>query len=109
SLTCDAQPFLDRIAVDPAVLEIELVRPVGDLVHGVTRDEPEPDALAPPTELLACPGVGKCCVGCLDGTGVGERLSLSLLPEDFEDHAARTSSRTHFSCSRKRARNARRS
>src|SRR5207244_12490719 len=40
SFTCLLQPHLERIAVDPAVLEVELVGDVVYVVHVVARDEP---------------------------------------------------------------------
>src|SRR6185437_8521434 len=113
ALTCLLQPSLDRVAVDAAVLEVELVGPVGDLVDRRARYEPEALALAAAAELLARPGIGEGRIGRLDRPRVRERLSLPLLAEDLVDHAAsrwfRTVSRTHFSWSRKRRRNASRS
>src|SRR3954449_12385724 len=53
SLTRLLQPHLDRVAVDAAVLEVELVGPVVDDVHRVARDEPERDRLAAAAVLLA--------------------------------------------------------
>src|SRR3954452_4046464 len=79
------QPRLDRVAVDAAVLEVELVRPVGDRVHRFARHEPEGLALAAPAVLLACPRLGEDGVGRLDRSGVSERLALLLLAEDLED------------------------
>src|SRR3954467_8320841 len=110
SFTSDPQPFLDRVAVDAAVLEVELVRPLRHLVHRVARHEPQRLALSAAAVLLARPRVRERGVGSDDRPCVRERLPFFLLAEDLEDHqAASTVSRTHFSCSRKRARNARRS
>src|SRR6185437_7960737 len=63
SLTCLLQSGLDRVAVDAAVLEAELVGPVLDVADRVPRDEPERDRLAAPAVLLSCPRLGKICVG----------------------------------------------
>src|SRR5207302_1974114 len=109
SLTSDPQPFLDRVAVDAAVFEVEFVRPVGDRVDRLARHEPQRLRLAAPAVLLARPGVREGSVGRIDRPGVRKRLALLLLPEHLEDHAASTVSRTHFPCSRKRRRNASRS
>src|SRR3954447_25665092 len=100
AFTCLLQPRLDRVAVDAAVLQVELVRPLRHLVDRLARDEPQRLALAAPAVLLARPGVGECGVGRDDGAGVREGLALLLLPEDLEDghrYAASTASRTHFS------------
>src|SRR4051794_16556756 len=109
SLACNTQPLLDRVAVDAPVLEVELVGPVRHRMDRRARNEPQALALAPPPELLARPRVGERRVGRVDRAGVRVRLALPLLAKDFEDHAARTVSRTHFSCWRKRARKASRS
>src|SRR4051812_27110729 len=109
AFTRDPQPFLDRVAVDAAVLEVELVRPLGHLMHGVAWHQPQRDRLAAATVLLARPRVGERRIRGVDRAGMGERLTFPLLTKDLEDHATRTASRTHFSCSRKRARNASRS
>src|SRR5579864_675153 len=110
SFTCLLQPRLDRVAVDAPVLEVEFVRPFVDDVHRVARDEPERDRLAAAAVLLARPRLRELRVGRLHRAAVLERLPLAILPEDLPDHqAARTTSRTHCSCSRKRARNASRS
>src|SRR5436309_1557373 len=100
------QAGLDRVAVDAAILEIELVGPVADDVHRVARHEPERDRLAAPAVLLARPRLRELRVRRLDRAAVLERLPLAVLAEHFPDHAARNASRTHCSCSRKRARNA---
>src|SRR5204863_10203161 len=52
SFTRLLQPRLDRVAVDAAVLEVELVGPVLDHVQRVARHEPERDRLAAPAVLL---------------------------------------------------------
>src|SRR5262249_3077981 len=116
SFTCLLQACLDRVAVDAAVLEVELVGPVLDVADRVARDEPARDRLAAAARLLASPGPGEVRVGSDDRTGVLERGTALLLAEDFPNwmprrvaHAARTMSRTHCSWSRKRRRNASRS
>src|SRR5690348_6185670 len=110
SFTRLLQSRLDRVAVDPAVLEVELVRPVVDLVHRVARHEPERDRLTAAAVLLARPCLGEVDIRRDDGARMLERLALAILAKDFVDHqAASTASRTHCSCSRKRARNASRS
>src|SRR5690242_15492854 len=95
------QASLDRVAVDAPVLEVELVRPVVDDVHPVARHEPERRRLAAPAVLLARPRLREVDVGRHDRARVLERLPLPVLPEDLVDHAARTASRTHCSCSMK--------
>src|SRR5262249_8778542 len=112
SFTCLLQACLDRVAVDAAVLEVELVRPVLDVADRVARDEPERDRLAAPAVLLACPGLREVRIGRDDRAGVLERGAAALLAEDLPDrilHAARTASRPHRSCPRKPRRNASRS
>src|SRR5215831_16344312 len=106
------QTCLDRVAVDAAVLEVELVGPVLDVADLVARHEPEGDRLAAAAVLLTRPRLREVGVGSDDRAGVLERLALPLAPEDLEDriaHAAKTTSRTHCSCSRKRFRSASRS
>src|SRR5581483_12512687 len=96
SFTSLLQAGLDRVAVDAAVLEVELVRPVLDVADRVARDEPERDRLAAPAVLLACPRLGEVRVRSDDRAGVLERLTLPLAPEDLPlVHAASTASRTH--------------
>src|SRR5207248_10141828 len=109
SFTSLLQTGLDRIAVDAAVLEAELVGPVFDVADRVSRDEPQRDRLGSAAVLLASPHLGEVRIGRDDRSGVLERLAASFLAEDLVDHAARTASRTHCSCSRKRRRKARRS
>src|SRR5690348_2771227 len=53
SLTCLLQFLLERIAVDPVVVPLELVDELVDLVHCRARYDPERHRLAPPAELLA--------------------------------------------------------
>src|SRR5215475_14102052 len=103
SFTCLLQACLDGVAVDAAVLEVELVGPVLDVADRVARDEPQRDRLAAPAVLLARPRLGEVRVGCDHRAGVLERLAAPLLPEDLPDrlaHAAKAS-RTHCSWSRK--------
>src|SRR5438132_6738215 len=109
SFTCLLQAALDRVAVDAAVLEIELVGPIADDVHGVARYEPQRDRLAAAAVLLTRPRLRELRVGRLDRAGVLKGLALAVLAKDLPDHAARTASRTHRSCSMKRARNPSRS
>src|SRR5437588_10015990 len=112
SFTRLLQSRLDRVAVDTAVLEVELVGPVLDIADRVARDEPQRDRLAAAAVLLARPRLREIRVRSDDRAGVLERLALALAPEDFEDriaHAASTTSLTHCSCSRKCLRNASRS
>src|SRR6476646_9434212 len=93
SLTCLLQPCLDRVAVDAAVLEVELVRPVGDRVHRLARHEPERLALAAPAVLLARPRFAERGVGRLDRAGMRERLPLLLLAEHLVDRHLRSEQR----------------
>src|SRR5437588_10720853 len=109
SFTGLLQAGLDRVAVDAAVLEIELVRPVLDAVDRVARHEPQRNRLAAAPVLLARPRLRELHVGRDDRAGVLERLTVALSAKDLVDHAARTESRTHCSWSRNRRRNARRS
>src|SRR5439155_4224813 len=109
SFTRLLQPCLDRIAVDAAVLEVELVGPVLDVADRVARDEPERDRLAAPAVLLARPRLREVGVRRLDGAGVLERLAFPLPAKNLVDHAASTTSRTHCSRSRKPRRKASRS
>src|SRR5947208_1937971 len=110
SFTCLLETCLDRVPVDAAVLEVELVRPVADVADRRARDEPERDRLAAAAVLLARPRLREVGVGSDDRAGVLKRLALPLAPEDFPlVHAAKTTSRTHCSCSRKRRRNSSRS
>src|SRR4029079_2641828 len=89
SFTCLPQPGLDRVAVDAAVLEVELVRPVGDGVDRVAGREPERNRLAAPAVLLARPRLGELRVRCVDRAAVLERLPLAILAEDLPDHPAK--------------------
>src|SRR5215470_4616516 len=70
SFTSLLQACFDRVAVNPPVLEVELVRPVLDVADRVARDEPERDRLAAPAVLLARPGLRKVGVWCDDRAGV---------------------------------------
>src|SRR5690242_12235319 len=85
SFTRLLQTCLDRVAVDAAVLEVELVGPVLDVADRVAGDEPQRDRLAAPAVLLARPRLGEVRVGRLDRPGVLERLAPPLLPEHFVD------------------------
>src|SRR5205807_6037582 len=101
SFTGLLQAGLDRVAVDAAVLQVELVGPLLDVADRVAGNEPERDRLAAPAVLLARPGLREVRVGRLDRAGVLERLALALPAKDLVDHAASTASRTHRSRSRK--------
>src|SRR6185437_952302 len=112
SFTSLLQTRLNRVAVDAAVLEVELVGPVLDVADRVAGHEPQRDRLAAPAVLLSRPRLGEVRVGCDDRARVLERLAAPFLAEDLPHrlaHAARTASLTHCSCSRKRRRNASRS
>src|SRR5579884_4350147 len=84
------QPRLDRVAVDAAVLEVELVRPVVDDVQRLARHEPQRDRLAAPAVLLARPRLRELRIRGDDRAGVLERDAAAVLAEDLPDHAART-------------------
>src|SRR6201993_1435108 len=84
SFTSLLQPCLDRVAVDAAVLEVELVSPVLDVADRVARDEPECDRLAAPAVLLARPGLREVRVRRDDRARVLERCAALLLAEDLE-------------------------
>src|SRR4029077_5008422 len=96
SFTCLLQARLDRVAVDAAVLEVELVGPVLDVADRIAWDEPQSDRLAAPAVLLARPRLREVCVGRDDRPGMLERRAALLLAEDLPDrvrvHAARTAS-----------------
>src|SRR3954452_13135986 len=83
--------LLERIAVDPVVVLLQLVGEVVDLVHGLTGDDPEGRRLAAATVLLARVRLRERLVRRLDRAGMSERLPLPLLPEDLVDHAASAS------------------
>src|ERR1035437_5239572 len=109
SFTRLLQPGLDRVAVDAAVLQLELVRPIVDDTNLLARREPRRNGLAAAAVLIARPRLCELRVRRVHRTCVLEGLPLPLLPEDLPDHATSTMSRTHCSCSRKRRRSARRS
>src|SRR5262245_44500289 len=88
SFTSLLQACLDGVAVDAAVLEVELVGPVLDVADGVARDEPERDRLAAATVLLSRPGLGEVRVGSDDRAGVLERGAALLLAEDLPNGLA---------------------
>src|SRR5581483_1329537 len=79
SFTRLLQACLDRVAVDPAVFEVELVGPVLDVADRVAGDEPECDGLAPPAVLLARPRLREVRVGGDHPAGVLERRAALLL------------------------------
>src|SRR5438309_4348289 len=109
SFTRLLQAGLDRVPVDTAVLEVELVRPLRHRMNRLARREPERDRLAAPAVLLARPRLCELRVGRLHRARVLERLALAILAEDLPDHATSKASRTHCSCSTNRRRKARRS
>src|SRR5437764_13846429 len=63
ALTCLLQSCLDRVAIDAAVLEVELVGPVLDVADLVARHEPERNGLATPAVLLARPRLSQVRLG----------------------------------------------
>src|SRR5512132_3243944 len=77
------QLLLERIAVDPVVVPVQLVDEVVDAHQRLPGDYPERDRLAAPAVLLTCVRLGEALVGCLDGAGVLERLALAFLSEDL--------------------------
>src|SRR5512145_1083218 len=80
------QARLDRVAVHAAVLHLELVGELGDLVHRVPGNEPERHRLLPPAVLLARVDLRERLGGRGHGAGVLKGLTLPFLPEDLEDH-----------------------
>src|SRR5437764_10795571 len=104
SFTSLLQAGFDRVAVDAAVFEVELVGPLVDDVHGVARHQPERDRFAATAVLLAGPRLRELGIGCDDRACVLERRARAILSEHFPDHAASSASRTHCSCSRNRRR-----
>src|SRR6476619_1850775 len=92
SFTCLLQPLLDRVAVDPAVLEIELVDEVLDLVDRLPRHEPERRRLATAAVLLARVDLCEASVGRDDRASVLHRRAGPLAPEHLEDHRAHAAS-----------------
>src|SRR5205807_204816 len=88
SFTRLLQTGFDRVTVDAAVLEVELIGPVLDVADRIARDEPEGDRLAATAVLLARPRLCEVGVRRLDGPGMLERLAAPLLAKDFVDHAA---------------------
>ena len=83
ALSSLVQARLDRVAVDAAVLHLELIGELGDLAHGLARDEPEGDRLLSPRVLLARVDLRELLVRCVDRARVLEGLSLPLLPKDL--------------------------
>src|SRR3954452_2384179 len=67
SFTCLLQASLDRVPVDAAVLEVELVRPVVDDVHRVAAYQPQRHGFAAPPVLLARPRLRELRVRRDDG------------------------------------------
>src|SRR6187455_321095 len=108
ALACLVQARLDRVAVDAAVLHLELVRELVDLADRVTWNEPERDRLLPPRVLLARVDLRELFVRRVDRARVLEGLPLPLLPKDLVDHAssASTACSTQATSSRESLRNA---
>src|SRR4051812_31358178 len=91
ALTRLPEPRLERVAVDAAVVALELVDELIDRPHLAARDEPQrPRLVAAAVELVRV-GPRERLVGCLERPGVGERGSVPFLPEDLPDHAASAS------------------
>src|SRR5207237_8857513 len=90
ALTCLRQSRLDRVSVDAPVLQVELVRPLRDLVDRLARHEPQCLALAAAAVLLARPLVGERRIRRDPRPGMGEPLPHPFLSEYLEDHAAST-------------------
>src|SRR5215210_2119790 len=89
ALTCLLQPRLDRVTVDAAVLEVELVRELLDRVDRAAGDDPERDRLLTARVELTRICVRELAVRRVERAAVDERLSLALLPEDLPDHLRR--------------------
>src|SRR5215211_1800075 len=87
-LTCLLQLLLERIAVHPVVVSVQLVDEVLDGQDRLARHHPERLRLAAAPVLLAGVPLGEAFVRRLDRAGVLERLALPFLAEDFPDHAA---------------------
>src|SRR6266446_3952245 len=77
-LTCFSQLLFERIAVDPVVVLLELVREIVDFVNGLPGNDPQSGRLAAAAVLLPRVGFGELLVRRLDRAGVGEGLSLAL-------------------------------
>src|SRR6187455_1489603 len=109
------EALLDRVPVDTAVLEVELVDEVVDLRDGPARDEPERLGLAAAAVLLARVDLGEPLVRSGDRAGMLHRGAGALAAEDLPDarrgHAASASTvrATQSTSSRESRRNARRS
>src|SRR3954447_18291565 len=78
SFTCLLQARFDRVAVDAAVLEVELVCPVLDVVDRVARDEPQRHRLGAASVLLARPHLRELRVRCDHRACVLEGLTVAL-------------------------------
>src|SRR5580765_1970504 len=111
SLTRLLELGFQRVAVDSVVRLLELVVEVGHFVDRFARDDPQRDRLLAPAVLLVRENLCERCVRRRHRAGVRERGALLLLAKDLEDHAAsaRTTERTHASCSSMRRRSSRRS
>ena len=68
------------------VVALEFVDEVVDLGDRLARHDPERDRLAAAAVLLSCVPLREGLVRRLDGAGVGERLTLPLLPKNLVDH-----------------------
>src|SRR5690348_6233267 len=91
SFTRLLEPFLDRVAVDAAVLEVELVHELGELVDRLARHEPERLGLTPAAVLLARVDLCELPVGRRDRAGVLHGRALTFAAKDLVDHAASAS------------------
>src|SRR5829696_3642341 len=102
SLTRFLQLDLQGVAVHAVVIPLQLVDEVRDLVYGVAPDDPQRLRLLAAAVELARVLLRELVVRRLERSGVGERLSLSFLPEDLVDQAAFASTilRTHSVSSR---------
>src|SRR5436190_19481522 len=89
SFTSPPQLLLQRVAVDPVVVAVELVGEVLDLDDRFARNDPQCFRLAAPAVELLGIRLGEVVVRSLERAGVVERLPLALLAEDLVDHVKR--------------------
>src|SRR3954451_8489700 len=104
---------LQRVAVDPVVVLVQLVDEVLALQDRSARHDPEADGFAAPPVLLVRIRPRERLVRRDHRAGVLERHAFPLLPEDLPDHgyaaSASTTRRTHAVSSRETRRNSSRS
>src|SRR5689334_21388259 len=86
SVTSLLQFLLQRIAVHPVVVAVQLVDEVLDRVKRLARRDPERGRLAAPPVLLASVRFCELLVRRLYRAGVLERLALPFLAKDLVDH-----------------------